>query len=424
MMDISQSPFDRKAQRGHKRQAILSTASWLFNTKGPHATTLSDITEQLNLTKTSLYYYVRTKEELIYLCYLVTCEWLADLIDLERPKAENFFPDLFADYITSFHAARKQEVPHRAVLTEIAALESEHRADISARYTALFDAIHTHIESLVMAGKIRPLNTTATTHAYFSTLQWSVAWLGHLSDIELKRAPEHIHDIMLNGLATNHHSLPDFVRTRPVANVTSDDEPEDITRTKIIAFIRTGSSFFNRKGYPATSLDEIADAIDVTKGAFYYYIKNKEDLLVKCFERTLKLMKRSVEKANENGQNGLEKLYFAAARLFVYQNSDCGPLVRSGLLITLPMEKRRPLLDQFQAVSDQFGAFINEGITDGSVRAVNPFIAQELLIGTVMGSDAFADWGNVDDPVSAAKQYLDFILRGFSVPPSKTRKKQ
>jgi AcrR family transcriptional regulator len=48
---------------------VLSCAAKLFNTKGARSTTLADVASRLGLTKTSLYYYVATKEDLIYQCY-------------------------------------------------------------------------------------------------------------------------------------------------------------------------------------------------------------------------------------------------------------------------------------------------------------------------------------------------------------------
>jgi len=65
----SGSPFSRGAQHEAKRAAILSRAAKLFNTKGARSTTLADVADKLGLTKTSLYYYVKTKEDLIYQCY-------------------------------------------------------------------------------------------------------------------------------------------------------------------------------------------------------------------------------------------------------------------------------------------------------------------------------------------------------------------
>jgi len=68
------TPFSRTRQRNLKRQTIISEASRLFNYQGTKATTLDDIANTLGLTKTSLYYYARNKEELVHMCYVAACD--------------------------------------------------------------------------------------------------------------------------------------------------------------------------------------------------------------------------------------------------------------------------------------------------------------------------------------------------------------
>ena len=74
---IVASPFAKGRQHQLKFQSILSEAAQLFNWQGSRATTLADIAGSMKLTKTCLYYYVKTKEELIYQCYVASCAmWL------------------------------------------------------------------------------------------------------------------------------------------------------------------------------------------------------------------------------------------------------------------------------------------------------------------------------------------------------------
>jgi AcrR family transcriptional regulator len=74
------SPFSKTNQHGQKYKTILSAASELFNVHGTRGTTLIQIASKLNLTKTSLYYYAKNKEELVYQCYLNTCIELQTMI--------------------------------------------------------------------------------------------------------------------------------------------------------------------------------------------------------------------------------------------------------------------------------------------------------------------------------------------------------
>lgn len=50
-----------------KEQEIITVAAQLFKAKGYRATTLEDIAAAVGMLKGSLYYYIRSKEELLYL---------------------------------------------------------------------------------------------------------------------------------------------------------------------------------------------------------------------------------------------------------------------------------------------------------------------------------------------------------------------
>ena len=59
---------------------------------------------------------------------------------------------------------------------------------------------------------------------------------------------------------------------------------EEKRKEKLDIILRNASKAFMEKGYYKTSLDDIAQMQNVTKPTLYYYIKNKEDILVKCEE--------------------------------------------------------------------------------------------------------------------------------------------
>ena len=53
-----------------QKDRMLKAAALCFNQKGYSGTSLKDVASHLGLTDAALYYYVRNKEELVYLCYL------------------------------------------------------------------------------------------------------------------------------------------------------------------------------------------------------------------------------------------------------------------------------------------------------------------------------------------------------------------
>ena len=66
--------------------------------------------------------------------------------------------------------------------------------------------------------------------------------------------------------------------------------------------IRVAARLFAAKGYHATTLDEIAEEMGVTKPALYYYIASKEDILQIIINRMMEPM----EQVGEVGRSNLQ----------------------------------------------------------------------------------------------------------------------
>ncbi len=47
------------------------------------------------------------------------------------------------------------------------------------------------------------------------------------------------------------------------------------------------AQMFNERGFHATSLDDMPAHLNVTKPTLYYYVKNKEEILLACMETGL-----------------------------------------------------------------------------------------------------------------------------------------
>jgi AcrR family transcriptional regulator len=78
------------------------------------------------------------------------------------------------------------------------------------------------------------------------------------------------------------------------------EEKKAQTRERLIA---AAATVFAEKGFAATSLDEVADAAGLTKGAVYSNFENKEDLVA------------AVLKAHQDRQSGIRDVATAAATL-------------------------------------------------------------------------------------------------------------
>lgn len=60
---------EKRQRHELRRETILQAAAHCFNRNGYHGTTIGDIAQELGVSKAALYYYVKSKEEVLFLCH-------------------------------------------------------------------------------------------------------------------------------------------------------------------------------------------------------------------------------------------------------------------------------------------------------------------------------------------------------------------
>ncbi|ANH94074.1 TetR family transcriptional regulator [Streptomyces sp. SAT1] len=115
------------------------------------------------------------------------------------------------------------------------------------------------------------------------------------------------------------------------------------TRSTIIT---AAADLFDRNGYERTSLSDIVEHAQVTKGALYFHFAAKDDLAHAIMElqaAALRQVTGEVEGRNCSSLEALMRITFAFTRLSVE-----GPIARAGLrLATGGVEVRAPLRHPF-----------------------------------------------------------------------------
>lgn len=411
-------PFNRQAQHDAKRVAILSQAARLFNGKGSRATTLQDIAASLGLTKTSLYYYVKTKEELIYQCYMVALDRQHACLDTIENQHSDPFSRLAAFLVQQFlnwSGAVSGRDSYQAALLEIASLKAPHRQAVEERYIALFKRLRGYVRDGMADGSLRQCEATSTTRAIIGSIDWVFHWLHDVPEDQVGVIAREAVDIIGRGLFAGER---DYVTSKTVAPVDADlpipgFNRDEQNRLKQEAFYKAGTWFFNRKGFNGASLDEIADYLNVSKGAFYYHIRNKEDLLYQCYNYSLDILAHVYDSAEAKDGTGMQKIEQTSRQIFYIQNSNLGPLIRYNTITALPKARRKRILARTDAINDRFVQFIHRGIDDGSIRDINPMVARNLLAGAINASMEISLWRKVEDVDRAALDYFDVFYNGI-----------
>lgn len=183
----------------------------------------------------------------------------------------------------------------------------------------------------------------------------------------------------------------------------------EATRQALLGAART---LFGQQGYAATSIDEVAAAAKVTKGAFYHHYNGKQELFDAVYEQ----VKREVSERAATAFLEPDPWEDLCAGCHAMLDAHLDPLVRRILL-----HDAQAVLDAdtIRRVENRYGAVVLRGALRRAIRAgvIQPLPLKTLalmLTGAILeGCMAIAD---AEDPNQAREDVgnvLTSLLKGL-----------
>jgi AcrR family transcriptional regulator len=173
---------------------------------------------------------------------------------------------------------------------------------------------------------------------------------------------------------------------------------ESSNRAKLV---RAARSLFTARGFADVSVDEIAAAAGVTKGAVYYQFKDKTDLFQAACEAALSDIVALVEaETMEDVEHTVDEIVTGAEKLFDAYES---PEARRLLLVEGPVVLG---LDAWTAMQDKLGVGLAEHALghlaeDGRIpKGIVPMLAR-LMFGAF--TQAVLQIATADEPRKASR---------------------
>jgi len=154
---------------------MLRAAAKCFNEKGYSGSSLKDVANILGLTDAALYYYVKNKEELVYLCYVRAGEVGRESMDRAIREGSDGL-DIVRRYLRYHLDVMTGERGPIAIMSEIPSLKPEHRErvlEISREHSARFESV---LQRGIEDGSISPCNVRMTGNAIMGALNWVPKW--------------------------------------------------------------------------------------------------------------------------------------------------------------------------------------------------------------------------------------------------------
>ena len=156
------------------------------------------------------------------------------------------------------------------------------------------------------------------------------------------------------------------------------------------AVLRVAVDLFNRQGYDATSVGDVARELGLTKSAIYHHVPSKEHLLQSAIDEALDALTAALDEVSASA--GLD----AGERLRAAVHSSVTVLVGHLPAVTLllrvhgntPVEKAA--LARRRAIDERLADMVRAAVDEGGLRAdLDPLVISRLLFGMV---NSLVEW--------------------------------
>ena len=398
---------------GEKRNAIVRAASVLVNETGIKATTLTKVARAIGLNATSVTYYFPRKDELIVTVYEETIALMKATAEeaLAEDTAEKRVAKFVSLHVALHERIRRGEHGLITAMSEIRSLDQELQDDLLLKYRAVVDDVRAFFGP--PANDRHRALFSARAHILIEAMLWWPVWALRYSILDFPRVERKIVEILCGGIPAEAGSwaplaLPDGVwRSSAAKPAQQNDE-----------FLRAATSMINERGYRGASVNRIAEALNVTKGSFYHHHDAKDDLVMKCFQRSYDRLSKVQMAGLRLEGDYWTRLSSVLNELLDVQFFDPMPLLRTTALQALETEQKADVVMRSNHLARRFAGFLIDGIADGSVRPIDPLVASQIIMSTLNGAYEARRWaGRFDQPEDAIATYLSVLNEGILADP-------
>lgn len=191
-------------------------------------------------------------------------------------------------------------------------------------------------------------------------------------------------------------------------------------RASIKSVLDSALTLFVTRGYDATSMDDIASLAGLTKGALYFYFKDKLSLLHALLERTEAELFDPIFAAVDASSEGPTERIIMLTNWFARVGAERPELPLLHVLVSLQMHQRGNVVEErvaatYSRLHDEIAKIIESGQKAGEFKQRVPAREQAAVIAALIDGLLLEwhRWGDSLDGRALATAARSFILHGL-----------
>jgi AcrR family transcriptional regulator len=187
------------ADYGQRREAIVEAAAALYAQHGFLGASLADLAASCNTSKSLIYHYYSSKEEILFDVMSSHVEALNEIVDkvAKLDGAQRQLQALIHEFLHLYEGAADRQ---KVLLNELDQLPAERRAEIVARQRRLIEYVQGLLEALQPRFKGHPEFARPAAMLFFGMINWTHTWYRPGGKVSTDQVADMVLDMVLGGL--------------------------------------------------------------------------------------------------------------------------------------------------------------------------------------------------------------------------------
>jgi AcrR family transcriptional regulator len=196
-----------------------------------------------------------------------------------------------------------------------------------------------------------------------------------------------------------------------------DSERDSLHHRRRTLIIRTAARIFADKGYDRASIDDVADALKVSKPTIYYYLRSKENLLVEIV--MLAIEQLDLVATSDKTTTGMERVQAFMRSYLDSLLDDLGRCMFSNIGLIRRLDGAKKIRAAQRQLHQRLYDAVTAGVSDGSIVSDDPALLTQMIFGAYHTIPLWYDAEKTLGPQEIHDRMMAIFRRGIE--PSKKR---
>ena len=179
--------------------------------------------------------------------------------------------------------------------------------------------------------------------------------------------------------------------------------------------IRKASVMFREKGFPATSMRDLAESVGLEAASLYNHIQSKSEILQEIIFHTANdcnIHLNSLIDDTMSNHNKIESLIRFHVQMMLNRFDDYCVMINEW--IHLPEPYLTTFITQRRNYVQKMEAIIQEGIREKEMKPVLPYVAVLTILSSVRGLEFWHRSGKKVTPQEIEENMVNHLINGLS----------